>query len=53
MLVKYTIYTQSMADATSMAKRQALASGYKTTYLTGIKKLGNGVWEIAMQLSIV
>lgn len=51
MVVKFPIYTQSMADAISMAKAQAAAQGYKNVYLVKVDKVGNGAWEITMRLS--
>ena len=51
MVVKFPIYTQSMADAISMAKAQAAAQGYKNVYLVKVDKVGNGAWNVTMRLS--
>jgi hypothetical protein len=52
MIVKFPIYTQTMADAISMAKAQAAAQGYKTVYLVKVDKFGNGAWEVTMRLGV-
>lgn len=51
MVVKFPIYTQSMADAIVMAKAQAMAQGFKTVYLVKVDKVGNGAWEVTMRLA--
>lgn len=50
MVVKFPIYTQSMADAINMAKAQAAAQGFNV-YLVKVDKVGNGAWEITMRLA--
>jgi hypothetical protein len=50
MIVTYTIYTQSMADAATLASKQAKASGYSSTFLTKVTKVGNGAWEVTLRL---
>jgi len=52
MLVTYPIYTQSIADAISMAQRQAKASGFKHSFLVKTAKVGNGAWEITLRLVV-
>jgi hypothetical protein len=51
MVVKFPIYTPSMADAISMAKAQAKAQGFSTTYLVKVSKVGNGAWEVTMRVA--
>lgn len=51
MVVKFPIYTQSMADAINMAKAQAKAQGFRNMYLVKVDKVGNGAWEVTMRLS--
>lgn len=40
-----------MADAISMAKAQAKAQGFSTTYLVKVSKVGNGAWEVTMRVA--
>jgi len=50
MVVKFPVFTQSMADAIAVAKQQAAAQGFKSMYLVKVDKVGNGAWEVTMRV---
>lgn len=50
MVVKFPVFTQSMADAIAIAKQQAAAQGFKSMYLVKVDKVGNGAWEVTMRV---
>jgi len=50
MVVKFPVFTQSMADAIAVAKQQAAAQGFKSMYLVKVDKMGNGAWEVTMRV---
>lgn len=51
MFVTYPVQTPSMHDAIEMAKRMALAAGYKMPILMDAKQSGAGQWMIKLQVS--